>query len=184
MHSKGEVERGIVIVCNVEWCQSILCWKLLVKLVKDAVDNIHKPQQWIPRTFSVFVCVCLLVCDKKHRWVKHNCPLWLGPYQSTLPCERDKDTVIILLAAKRTRGHDTLSQQQAVGRHWPITEHLWLTIACSFLQISHIKHSSPLIFHLVFFFLACKGPPVDNTRTKPSTAKYNGAGSYILPHRF
>lgn len=65
MHSKGEMERGIVMVCNVEQCQSILCWKLLVKLVKDTVDRLYPQTTAMDsqnhQCVCVYVCVCLSV---------------------------------------------------------------------------------------------------------------------------
>ena len=98
--SKGEVERGILMERNMEWCQSILCWKLLVKLVKDTVRIYPQTTMMDSQNHHLCLCVCVCVCDEKreHRLqvASHTGgAVWLGSYRSTLPCEGDKDTAII-----------------------------------------------------------------------------------------
>lgn len=53
-------EYRFVAVCNLDWCLSILCWKLLVKLVKDAIDSLYTQTTAMISQNHHHVCVCVL----------------------------------------------------------------------------------------------------------------------------
>lgn len=120
MRVEGEMGRGILIMSS--WNRaSWYCaessrsswWKIL------SIDNIHKPQQWIPRTISA--CVCLLVCSKT-RVVSVWVLVSVNERNAIALSRRTALRVLISLVClvretetQWTRGHDTASQQWAAG---------------------------------------------------------------------
>lgn len=144
-------------LCNLDRCLSILCWKLLVKLVKDAIDSLHT------QTTAMDSQNHHHVCHKKseHRWVKYKRPLTpdslpcsLSVYAATWKRQRH---CYHLAGAKRDLG--PWHAKPTVGS-WVPPGHHWASVPPYF--------SRPL---LVLFFHMPK-TPVDNTNTKQSTKIY------------
>ena len=69
VQSKGEEHSRFMEMCNMEQCQTILVWKLLVNLVEDSANELStNHSNGFPELSCVCVCACLCVTVMIEVW--------------------------------------------------------------------------------------------------------------------
>lgn len=155
MHVEGEMGRGILIMSSWNRASGYCAesswsswWKIL------SIDNIHKPQRWIPRTISS-LCVRLLVCGKTRAasvWVLVS----VNERNTIAPSRRTALRVLISLVClvKETKAHFAGGKKKKKKKYLGGPWHSEPTVGCWVLP-SHHWASVPSIFHCwmrAFFF--------------------------------
>lgn len=156
--SKGEVEGGILMECNVEWCQSILRWKLLVKLVKDTVVRTY-PQTTVMDSQNHH-CVCVCVRRKESAQITSCLSYWWCSLAGFL-------SVYLALWRRQRHCYHLAAGEMDLGPwHTEPTEGCGAPLGYHWASVPPIYLFSIFFTHLLLYysFSTCKRPSVHNIR--------------------